>query len=232
MDAQVDYRHDSWERLAPEFVEVADLIICDPVYDNPDLSWVAAAAASLRPGGALWSFSDAGGVAPLKLELDRHLDFQNWCIWPNDWGGRSRTRFGQKHDDLLFYTKPGGPHTFNAAAVAVPKKMIAPTFNPSGRSTKIPASVWEDLAGFSTTAAERVRIDGVGVQWQKPEKLMERIVLASSNPGDLVLDFFSGVATAPVVCLRLGRRCIAVERDAHVYAAGAQRLKQARAKAR
>jgi site-specific DNA-methyltransferase (adenine-specific) len=228
VDAQVEYRNDTWQNLAPEFIACADLVICDPIYDDRDLSWVAAAAASLRDGGAMWAFADASGVAQLKLEMDKHLHFQNWCIWPNDWGGRARTRFGQKHDDILYYVKSGSPHTFNASAVAVAKKMINETFNPSGRQTKIPASVWDDLAGFSTTSSERVKLDGHGVRWQKPEKLLERIIASTSNPGDLVLDFFSGVATAPVMCLRLGRRCVAVERDVRVHAVGATRLKQER----
>jgi site-specific DNA-methyltransferase (adenine-specific) len=225
MRAQVDYRNDTWENLAPEFVGQADLVICDPVYDNPDLSWVEAAAACLREGGAMWAFSDASGVAQLKLEMDQWLHFQNWCIWPNDWGGRARTRFGQKHDDILYYTKGKSNHTFNASAVAIAKKMTGATFNPSGRQTKIPASVWDDLAGFSTTAGERIQVDGHGVRWQKPEKLLERILAATSNPNDLVLDFFSGVATAPAMCLRMGRRCVAVERDPKIYAAGSERLR-------
>ena len=229
MLAQVEYRNASWETLPSEFEGVADLVICDPVYDDPDLSWVAAAAVCLRPGGAMWAFADVSGVAQLKLEMDRHLRFQNWCIWPNDWGGRSRTRFGQKHDDLLYYVKPGAKHTFNAAAIVIPKQMVGPTFNPSGRQTKIPASVWDDLAGFSTTASERVKLNGHGARWQKPEKLIERFVKATSDPGDFVLDFFSGVATVPAVCLRLGRRCVATELDGAIFAAGAVRLQSARA---
>ena len=225
----IEYRLGHWEQLPGEFAGQANVVVCDPIYGDPDLSWVAAAAACVRPGGALWAFSDASGVAQTKLELDRHLHFHNWCIWPNDWGGRPRDRFGQKHDDLLYYIKPVSRrrkgHTFNADAVAIPKKMTSATFNPSGRTTKIPSAVWDDLAGFATTASERVRVDGVAVRWQKPQKLIERVLLATSNPQDLVVDFFGGVATVPAVCAQLGRRCVSTELDADVHAAGMRRLR-------
>ena len=107
--------------------------------------------------------------------------------------------------------------------------MTGASFNPSGRMTKIPTALWDDLAGFSTMANERVQINGHGVRWQKPVKVIERIIRSTSNPGDFVLDFFSGVATVPVVCLELGRTCVATERDPIVHAAGAKRLQAAQA---
>lgn len=221
------YENIAWEdRFKSELSSQADLIICDPEYASTELFYIPEALRMLRPGGALWVFSDASGVALAKHYLDKWADFQNWIIWPNDWGGRSKTRFGQKHDDILYYTKPGGTHTFNADAVAVDKKMTMKAFNPSGRSTKIPSSVWDDLAGFSTVARERVKIDGKCARWQKPEKIIDRIVKACSDPGDLVLDFFSGVATVPAVCHKLERDCIATEIDPKVYAAGLDRLKK------
>jgi DNA modification methylase len=225
----IEYRLGPWSSISQEYIGQADLVIGDPIYESDDLSWVKAAADCLRPGGSLWAFQDSSGVAQTKLELDRYLLFQNWCIWPNDWGGRSRDRFGQKHDDVLFYIKPLDKrikgHTFNGDAVSIPKKMTHQKFNPSGRNTKIPASVWTDLSGFSTTAAERVKLaDGKSIRWQKPEKLIERVILASTNPGDLVLDFFGGVATVPVVCARLGRRCVSTEIDPNVHPYGMNRL--------
>ena len=217
------YENRPWqERVWPK----ADLVLFDPIYDDPDLSYLDLTK-NLRAGGSLYAFSDASSVAKLKLALDENstLVFQNWIIWgPNDWGGRSKTRWGQKHDDILFYTKKGAPHTFNAEAVSVPKKMTQRIFNPSGRTKKIPNSVWDDLAGFSTTAKERVKLDGHAVPWQKPTKLIERIVKASSPLGGLVLDPFGGVATVPLVCQSLGRSCISTEIDPRVYRVGLDRL--------
>lgn len=224
---QVRYENSDWRQLLPSVDEPVQLVVCDPVYDAADLSWIGPVVEKMAPGAWLFCFSDAGAVAETKVALGARseLVFQNWLIWgPNDWGGRSRRRFGQKHDDILAFTRKGAEHTFNGEAVAVPKKMTMEKFNPSGRQTKIPHSVWSDLGGFSTMSSERVRIDGVAVRWQKPERLIERIVLAASNPGDLVLDPFSGVATVPAVCARLGRRCAASEIDRSVWRAGRRRL--------
>jgi site-specific DNA-methyltransferase (adenine-specific) len=228
----IEYRLGSWEEIVGPVAD-ADLVICDPIYENPDLSYLDLAFRVARPGAAIWVFGDDSKIAETKIALDQlGARFQNWCIWPNDWGGRSRRKFGQKHDDLLFYTKPGAEHTFNADAVMIPKQMVSSTFNPSGRTHKIPPSVWSDLGNFSTTAGERVKIDGRSVRWQKPERIIERIVLACSNPGDLVVDMFGGVATTPVVCARHGRRCVSAEIDPVVFAAGRDRLESALAAAR
>ena len=224
----ITYQNTAWQEALPHAASV-DLAICDPIYADPDLSYIRCVAETLKPGGSVYVFADSSGVAQTKLELDNqpNLHFQNWLIWgPNDWGGRSKTRWGQKHDDILFYTRVGAPHCFNGDAVAVPKMMTQAVFNPSGRSTKIPHSVWSDLAGFATTSSERVRINGVSIRWQKPEKVIERIVLASSQPGDLVWVPFAGVATVPVVCRRLQRECWATELDSVVWAAGFERMKQ------
>lgn len=221
----IEYLNMSWEDA--DWAEDADLIICDPIYEQQDISYIERFAELLRPGGSMYVFGDFHGIAETKIALDwAGLDFQNWIVWgPNDWGGRSKTRWGQKHDDLLFYTKPGAEHTFNAEAVQVPKKMTKGKFNPSGRTHKIPNSVWDDLGVFSTMSNERVKqANGTSFPWQKPEKLIERIVLASSNEGDVVLDPFSGVATVPVVCNRHNRKCMATEQASEPYEAGVKRL--------
>lgn len=221
----IDFRHGRWQQVLPTVSEPVDLAICDPIYGDPDRSWIPVVADLLRPGGAIFVFEDASGAAQAKLALDEAgLQFRNWLIWPNEWGGRPRDRFAQKHDDIFYYTKPGAHHTFNGQAVAVPKVTLSASMNPSGRTTKIPGSVWTDLAGFSTTAKERVRINGKGAEWQKPERLIERLVLAASDPGQLVLDPFGGVATVPAVCARLGRRCISCEADKTRWQAGRDRL--------
>lgn len=222
----IDYRRSAWQDALPEAGSV-DLAICDPIYDNPDMSYIEAAWEALRPGGSLYIFSDYAGVAQTKLATDAAgFTFQNWLIWgPNDWGGRPSRAWGQKHDDILFYTKPGAIHHFDGQAVAVPKKMTQTAFNPSGRTTKVPNSVWHELGGFSTLAKERVKILGHVARWQKPEKVIERLVLASSRVSDYVWDPFGGVATVATVCAKLGRGCLSTEIDRYVYEAGAKRLK-------
>lgn len=222
----VRYIYSAWQDAQPE-PDSVDLVICDPFYEEKNLTYLWSMDSALRPGGSLYVFSDHSGVARTKVFLDGMLtlQFQNWLIWgPNDWGGRSQKRWGQKHDDILFYTKRGAPHYFDGDAVAVPKKMTQQVFNPSGRQTKIPHSVWDDLAGFSTLSSERVKLHGKAAPWQKPERVIERIIQASSKPGDFVYDPFGGVATVPAVCNRLGRDCLSTEMNSDIYAAGCSRL--------
>ena len=225
---EIEFRNAAWQQTLPELCGRAALVICDPIYENADLAYLDAAVACLRPGGSIYVFGDDSRVAETKLALDAfsELRFQNWLIvGPQDWGGRSKTRWGQKHDDLLFYTRAGAPHTFNAQAVAVPKTTAGSAFNKSGRDWKIPNSVWADIATFSTMSSERVRDEhGKSFRWQKPEAVIARIILASSDPGDLVVDPFGGVGTVAAVCARLGRACVSCELDQRPYAAGARRV--------
>lgn len=204
-----------------------DLVICDPIYGSKDLSYISSIEPILRPGGSIYIFGDYARIAETKIEADKHFRFRNWLIWgPNDWGGRSKTKWPQKHDDILYYVKSGGPVTFSSERVQVAKKMLHPVFNPSGRKTKTPNSVWADLGGFHTTAKERVKMNGKCVRWQKPEKVIERIILASSDEGDLVFDPFGGVATVPVVCSRTRRQFVSYEIDDEVYRIGMKRLER------
>lgn len=222
------YLLSAWQDYSwPE--KAADLVILDPIYDKIDETIVAidASAKWLKKGGSLYVFGDSSSVASIKIYLDevRGWHFQNWLIWgPNDWGGRSSRRFGQKHDDILFYTRNGADHYFDGAAVSVKKKMTQETFNPSGRMFKIPHSVWHDLGGFSTVSLERVKVNGHAVRWQKPQSVIKRIVLASCPQGGMVYDPFAGVATVSAVCKYWNRQCIATENDPEVYEAGLKRL--------
>lgn len=220
----VRYLLGGWQQHTPAGGTV-DLAICDPIYASKDLSYVPAVAAALRPGGSAYVFGDCSRIAETKLALqDAGLEFRNWLIWPNDWGGRSPHRWPQKHDDILYFAKPGGEVTWRPERVQIPKKMTGQAFNPSGRQTKTPPSVWSDLQNFSTVASERVRIDGRCVRWQKPERIIERMLLASSDAGQLVWDPFAGVATVAALCLRHDRRCVSTEIDAAIHTAGRVRM--------
>jgi DNA modification methylase len=82
-------------------------------------------------------------------------------------------------------------------------------FNDDGKN---PGDVWGDIKQLTYKSKELVSRKALHTI-QKPEKLIERLVKASSNEGDIVLDPFAGVGTCPVVCSRLGRRFIGFERD-------------------
>jgi site-specific DNA-methyltransferase (adenine-specific)/adenine-specific DNA-methyltransferase len=94
-------------------------------------------------------------------------------------------------------------------------------FNPKGKN---PGDVWGDIKQLTYKSKELVSRNALNTI-QKPEKLIERLVKASSQEDDLVLDPFAGVGTCPVVCRRLGRRFIGIEQDKTFVPAANSRLK-------
>jgi DNA modification methylase len=141
---------------------------------------------------------------------DRLLNEIVWC-----YHGPSpiRSAFNRKHDTLLAYTK-SGEYTFNVDAVRQPyDPSTVKTFasSPKAGFGKVPdlerGKVPEDWWYFPVVA--RLHTERTGYPTQKPEALLERIVLAASNPGDLVADFFCGSGTTAVAAARHQRRFIA-----------------------
>ncbi len=140
--------------------------------------------------------------------------FQNEFIWYYSGGGASKKRWARKHDVLLFYSK-SNKWTFNADDVRVPYRWTDGQRRADGSERdleqgKLPDDVWEHH-GLMPWARENL-----GYATQKPLALLERIVKASSNPGDLVLDPFCGCATTLHAAHNLERRWIGV--DISVYA--------------
>lgn len=140
--------------------------------------------------------------------------FQNEIIWCYRTGGASRRRFARKHDNIFFYSRSPHVWTFH------PQKERSymqhrygfrkSAFQLDGQtgqqfSLVYPRDVW-DIAAVGSATAERV-----GYPTQKPEALLERIIRASSNAGDLILDCFVGSGTTAAVAERLGRRWIVAD---------------------
>ncbi len=170
----------------------------------------------LAPGGTLYLHLDWHADAYARLLLDEIFGaecFLNEIIWAYHGPSPIRSAFNRKHDTILVYTK-GSDYTFNADAVRVPyDQSTVKTFASSAKAGfgKIPdlkrGKVPEDWWYFPVVA--RLHNERTGYPTQKPEVLLERIILASSNPGDLVADFFCGSGTTPLVAARHGRRFLA-----------------------
>lgn len=141
-------------------------------------------------------------------------NFLNEIIWCYKSGGAGGGGYAKKHDTILFYSKNNSHLTFN---IVKEKSYMMPW------SGKNPAQVyyqdekgtytlvntkdyWVDIGMLATSSYERT-----GYATQKPEALLERIIKASSNEGDLVCDFFGGSGTAAAVAERLGRRWITTD---------------------
>ena len=221
-----------------------DLVIVDPPYfqivknewdnqwQNEDeyiewcRTWTTEAVRVLKPNGCLyvWGTTKTDTFLRYKLEVLnglKDLNYQNWIIWAYDWGGRTKKKFPRKHEDLLMYSK-GKEFTFNADAIRVPYKMkknvrSGASNNPKG---KIPTDVWtknnhttsKEYAGWHPT--------------QKPIALLERVIKAHTNPGDVVCDFFSGSGSTAVAALRHDRHFIGCELDEEYYTRSLKRIEK------
>ena len=170
----------------------------------------------LAPHGTLYLHLDWHADAYARLLLDELFGrerFLNEIIWTYHGPSPIRRAFNRKHDVILVYTK-GTDYIFNADAVREPyHPNTVKTFASSSKAGfgKVPdlerGKVPEDWWYFPVVA--RLHNERTGYPTQKPEALLERILLASSNPGDLVADFFCGSGTFPLAAARHDRRFLA-----------------------
>ncbi len=214
-----------------------DLIVCDGPYavtthewDNvPDiqhfnLDLLKSFSRLLKPGGAVYLFGKPDCID--FIDYRPFLTLQSKLIWyqPSRLA-QGRISFTNNYDVICYFAK-SKPKTFNLDAIRVPQlvelehrlrcervpsvtngKYGKTVFNPNGKN---PGDVWGDIKQLTYKSKELVSRELLNTI-QKPEKLMERLVKASSNPGDLVFDPFCGSGTVPVVCERQGRRFVACE---------------------
>lgn len=166
----------------------------------------------LRDTGTMYLHLDQRWSHYAKVMCDEVFgrdNFLNHVVWSYNFGGRSKDRWPQKHDDILVYTKMQGKHVFNWGDIdRVP--YAAPDLQYVGRSKEdaekriaegqVPTDVWS-MSIVGTASKERL-----GYPNQKPLKLVRRCIVASSNTGDVVLDPFGGSGTTGAAALLCGRR--------------------------
>lgn len=178
----------------------------------------------LAENGSIYVHCDWHKSHHLRLIMDEVFgqdNFRNEIIWWYLWGGRGKTQWNSKHDNILFYTK-SGKWTFNYMDVLDDHTLMTEgsknRLNYAGAmvTTKsesseipsdkvLPSDTWY-IATINAMAKEKENYPT-----QKPEKLLEKIITASSNSGDLVLDCFMGSGTTQAVCMKLGRRFIGAD---------------------
>lgn len=163
----------------------------------------------LKDNGSLYFHIDYREVHYCKILLDDIFgrdSFLNEIIWAYDFGGRSKTRWPAKHDNILYYVKDPKHYTFNREEVdRIPYMAPGLVGKEKAARGKFPTDTWwHTIVG--TNSKEKT-----GYPTQKPEGVLRRIVAASSNPGDIILDFFAGSGTIGAVCLELDRRFILVD---------------------
>lgn len=211
-----------------------DLIIADPPYNlgkdygnNHDIlgfdeyltftrRWLCEAHRVLKPTGTLYVFMGFRFISYLYDILDRDLQmfFANWIVWHYTQGIGKTKAFSPRHDDILMFTK-SEKYTFNLDAVRVPQKYYRSRNNMRGAN---PGDVWEFSHVHYCNENRRSH------PTQKPEGLIERMVRASSNADELVLDPFCGSGTTLRVCQQLGRRAVGIEINPEYVTLTNQRL--------
>lgn len=178
----------------------------------------------LAPSGSLYLHLDFHAAHHARLILDEIFGaerFLNEIIWAYDYGGRARDRWARKHDNILWYAR-GDAWTFNRDEVDRIPYMAPGLVGPEKAARgKLPTDVWW-MTIVPTNGAERT-----GYPTQKPERLLERIIRASSRAGEMVVDFFAGSGTTGVVAKRLGRRFLLVDRNPEAVTLARGRLERA-----
>ncbi|MFN8589948.1 MAG: site-specific DNA-methyltransferase [Thermomicrobiales bacterium] len=165
----------------------------------------------LADNGSLYLHLDPREVHYVKVLLDAIFgreSFLNEIIWAYDYGGRSRSRWPAKHDTILLYAKDPRNYVFNYDAIDRIPYMAPGLVGPEKAALgKVPTDTWWHTI-VPTSGKEKT-----GYPTQKPLGIVKRMILASSHPGDLVLDCFAGSGTVGEACRLTGRRFLLVDNN-------------------
>ncbi|WP_302542671.1 adenine-specific DNA-methyltransferase [uncultured Clostridium sp.] len=196
-------------------------------YINWVYSWLDIALKKLSKNGSLYIMNSVQNMPYIDIYLRDKLHILSRIVWSYDSAGVQAKRFyGCLYEPILFAVKSKYKYTFNSDDILVEAKtgakrnLIDYRKDPPKKynSKKVPGNVWN---------FPRVRYkmpEYVEHPSQKPEILLERIVKASSNEGDRVLDLFAGTFSLGVVCKKLNRNYIGIEKSEQYAEIGRKRL--------
>ncbi len=236
--------------LPPSFV---DLLIADPPYNidksfngvsfrqQPQSayaawleSWLPRVLRVMKPNGSVYICGDWRSSAAIQAVAEKHLVVRNRITWEREKGRGALNNWKSSSEDIWFCTMSSA-YSFNVDAVKLRRRVIAPYRDAHGtpkgwektpagtyRDT-FPSNIWTDLTVPFWSMSENTEHPT-----QKPEKLIAKLVLASSNRGDVVLDPFLGSGTTSVVAAKLGRRYVGIEIDETYCLLAEKRLDAAR----
>ncbi len=188
-------------------------------YENWLESWFPRILRTLKPNASLYVCADWRSSSAIHLVAAKHLVVRNRITWEREKGRGANRNWKTCAEDIWFCTA-SERYTFNVEAVKLKRRVIAPYTEAGGdprgwertetgnyRLT-YPSNLWSDITVPFWSMPENT-----DHPTQKPEKLLAKIILASSNPGDVVLDPFLGSGTTSVVAKKLGRRYVGIEID-------------------
>lgn len=226
--------------------ESIDLIFVDPPYNigknfnglkdkwkNEDdylswcYQWIDLCIQKLKPSGSMYIMTSTQFMPYFDIFIRKKMVILSRIVWSYDSSGvQAKNYYGSMYEPILFCVKDKNSYTFNAKDIMVEartgskRKLIDYRKNPPQvySSEKVPGNVWE-------FARVRYRMDEYeNHPTQKPITLLDRIIKASSNEGDTVLDPFSGTFTTGFVAKQLSRKSISIEIQEEYLKIGLRRL--------
>ena len=195
--------------------------------------WLNAADRLLKKNAGIYICSDWQTSIAIPLVAQKYFILRNRISWEREKGRASNKNWKNCLEDIWFFTK-GEDYVFNLDKVKMQRRVIAPYREQSGKpkdwveenGQKVrltaPSNFWSDITIPFWSMPENTEHPT-----QKPEKLIAKLILASSNVGDLVFDPFVGSGTTAVTAKKLGRNFIGIEREKKYVALGIKRLENA-----
>ncbi|MCL2109310.1 MAG: site-specific DNA-methyltransferase [Oscillospiraceae bacterium] len=196
-------------------------------------TWIAGVKPLLKPTATIYICCDWKSSLIIGSILQEHFTVQNRITWQREKGRGAKNNWKNSMEDIWFATMSPKIFTFNIDAVKIRRKVIAPykvdgkpkdwteTEHGNFRDT-CPSNFWDDISVPYWSMPENT-----DHPTQKPEKLIAKLILAGSNPGDVVFDPFIGSGTTAVVAKKLGRRYFGVEIEETYCALAQKRLEMA-----
>ena len=214
-----------------------DLIVTDPPYNlnkhygnnydkfefdeylNFSREWIKEAVRVLKPDGTMYVFMGMKYISYIYNVLEKEMEmyFNSWITWYYTQGIGKTKGYSPRHDDILMFTKDKKRFKFNLDEIRVPQKYYRSVNNMRGAN---PGNVWE-FSHMHYCNKNRMKHPT-----QKPEGLYERMILASSDEGDVVLDPFLGSGTLLRVCQNTNRNGIGIDINPEYIRMSKERLEE------
>lgn len=252
VDGKFLIQGDTLQVLSTLDEEFAHLIIVDPpynlsrdfggnkfrsvssvAYEDYLRSWFYPLCDKLAPNGSLYMCGDWRCSSSMQRVIEERLTILNRITWQREKGRGAARNWKNSMEDIWFAVKNPKDYVFNLDAVKQRRQVLAP-YRQEGQSKD-----WEDTSEgrFRTTCPSNFWDDITVPFWsmpentdhptQKPEKLIAKLILASSREGDMVFDPFLGSGTTAVVAKKLGRRYCGIEQNLDYLLLAAKRLQMA-----
>ena len=246
---------DTFDALPNLPANFADLVIVDPPYNltkkfgtkefkSMDWNeykkwmdkWLAEVFISLKPNGTLYICSDWNTSIAIPEIAGKYFLLKNRITWEREKGRSAGNNWKNCIEDIWFFTK-SPEYTFNLDAVKLKRPVLAPYKDDEGKPKDWQEDNEDDGKKYRLTAPSNLWTDISIPFWsmaentphptQKPEKLIAKLILASSNEGDVVFDPFLGSGTTSVTAFKLNRHFVGIEREKEYVAIAEKRLEMA-----